>query len=397
MAAPVAGTAREVRAYHPFSKLNALLAAIPPGASPAPDGQPVPLQIGEPQAAAPAWVDEVMARAGGWNRYPPPRGTEAYRAACHGWLARRYPHGAPGLDPERAILPVPGSREGLFFAALAAARPGRDRVLLPNPFYHVYAGAAVAAGATPIFVPATAETGFQPEYGQLDAATLDRTALAFVNTPSNPHGAVMPPDRLHELMRLARRHDFVLAVDECYADTHAGPAPPGALDAAAHGDADLTNVLLFHSLSKRSSVPGLRCGFVTGDPAWLDVLDTTLRVGGAGVPLPTLAAGAALWADDAHAAAYRARYGGAFAAAERALGARVTRPGGGFFLWLDVGDGEAAACTLWREAGIRVMPGAYMAVPDGEGLNPGAASIRVALVHEPDFLARVLTRMSELV
>jgi len=395
MAKPVAGTAREIRAYHPFSKLNALLADVAPGPSPAPDGAPVALQIGEPQNDPPAWIDDRVAGHGGWNRYPPPRGTEAYRAACHGWLARRYPQGAKLVDPDTQILPLPGTREGLFFAALAARRPDRDVVLLPNPFYHVYAGAAVAAGMTPVFVPASEATGFQPAYEALDATTLDRAALAYLNSPSNPQGSVADVERLRDTIALARRHDFLLALDECYADIHAGATPPGGLDAAAALGADLANVLVFHSLSKRSSAPGLRCGFVAGDRAWLDALDATLRVGGAGVPLPILNAGTALWGDDAHAAANRERYDAAFAAAERALGERVVRPAGGFFLWLHVGDSEAAAVRLWREAGIRVLPGAYMSVPDAEGANPGAEYIRVALVDEPATLEPVLARLGE--
>lgn len=395
MVRPVAGTAREIRAYHPFSKLNALLAEVPAGPSPAPDGAPVHLQVGEPRADPPAWIDDHVAGTGGWNRYPPPRGTEAYRAACHGWLARRYPEGARLVDPETQILPVPGTREGLFFAALAARRPGKDVVLLPNPFYHVYAGAAVAAGMTPLFVPATAATGFQPAYDSLDSATLDRAAIAYLNSPSNPQGAVADAARLGDTIALARRHDILLALDECYADIHAGTLPPGGLDAGAHLGADLSNVLVFHSLSKRSSAPGLRCGFAAGDRAWLDALDATLRVGGAGVSLPVLNAGAALWADDDHAARNRARYDAAFAAAARALGDDLARPAGGFFLWLDVGDSEAAAVRLWREAGIRVLPGAYMSVPDADGANPGANSIRVALVDAPDALAPILARLAD--
>jgi len=395
MVKPVAGTAREIRAYHPFSKLNALLAEVPAGPSPAPDGGPVHLQVGEPRADPPAWIDDRVAGTGGWNRYPPPRGTEAYRAASHGWLARRYPEGARLVDAETQILPLPGTREGLFFAALAARRPGKDVVLLPNPFYHVYAGAAVAAGMTPLFVPATAATGFQPAYDSLDAATLERAAIAYVNSPSNPQGAVADTRRLWDTIALARRHDILLALDECYADIHAGSPPPGGLDAAAHHGADLSNVLVFHSLSKRSSAPGLRCGFATGDRAWLDALDATLRVGGAGVSLPVLNAGAALWADDAHAAGYRERYDAAFAAAARALGDDLVRPAGGFFLWLDVGDSEAAAVRLWRRAGIRVLPGAYMSVPDAHGENPGASHIRVALVDAPDELAPILARLAD--
>ena len=391
---------QDIQAFHPFLKLNRLLDGLAPGPGPGPDGAPLNLHIGEPQGAPPAWLGARLAEATGWNRYPPPRGTAAFRAACHGWLTRRHgPTAAAAVDPERHILPLPGSREGLFFAALSAVRPGRDVVLLPNPFYHVYAGAAVAAGATPVFVPATAASGFQPDYTALDAATLDRAALAYLNTPANPQGAVADRETLAAALSLARRHDFLLVLDECYAALYDTDPPPGGLDVLteagpAPGGAPLANLLCVHSLSKRSSAPGLRCGFACGDPRWLDPLDAALRVGGAGVPLPVLAAGAALWEDEAHVAENRAHYRAAFDIAERALGAGH-RPAAGFFLWLDVGDGEAAARALWQDAGLRVLPGAYMSVPDARGHNPGAAYIRVALVHEPEVVAPALTRLAE--
>lgn len=390
--------ARDIRAFHPFIKLDRLLADVPAGRSPRDDGAPIRLQVGEPQNEPPACIaEELAAAAGGWNRYPPPRGTAAYRRACADWLARRYPAGAGLIEADRHVLPVPGSREGLFFTALAAVRPGRDRILLPNPFYHVYAGAAVAAGAVPVFVPATAETGFQPDYAALGSDVLARTALAFLNSPSNPQGAVADKARLARTIEAARRHDFAIAFDECYAEIYDDAPPPGALEAAAELGGGLDNVLVFHSLSKRSSAPGLRCGFVAGDPCWLDRLDTALRVGGAGVPLPVLAAGTRLWNEEAHVAANRERYRANFAIAARVLGAYpgLTRPLAGLFLWLPVPDGEAAAVTLWREAGIRALPGAYMGVPDAAGDNPGAGYLRLALVYDPPLSEAALRRVGE--
>ena len=410
MVAAVSSSRRDIQAFHPFLKLNRLLDGIAPGPSPAPDGAPVALQVGEPQNDPPALIDRALAGATGWQKYPPPRGSEAFRRACTDWLARRYPSAAgligPGraIDPDRQPLPLPGTREGLFFAALSSVGGGRDVVLLPNPFYHVYAGAALAAGATPVFVPATAQTGFMPDYASLDAATLERTALAFLNSPSNPQGAVAGPDKLAAAIRTARAHGFVLALDECYAEIYDAAPPTGALEVAADlaadaGGGDLSQLLIFHSLSKRSSAAGLRCGFAVGDDRLIDALDATLRVGGAGVALPVLGAGAALWQDDAHVEANRARYRANFDAAERALAHTGTqvRPEAGFFLWLDVGDGEAAAKRLWREAGLRVLPGAYMGVPDADGNNPGAPYIRVALVYEPEATEAALKRLGEVI
>lgn len=400
MVEPVTSPKRELQAFHPFLKLNRLLADLEPGRSPLPDGAPVALQVGEPQNQPPDFItEELQKAAAGWQKYPPPRGTESYRKACVDWLERRYPAGRGLVDEASHLLPLPGTREGLFFAALATVgQGGRRKVLLPNPFYHVYAGAALAAGAEPVFVPATAETDFLPDFAALDPEILDQAALAYLNSPSNPQGAIAGPDVLKRQIAAARRHDFVLALDECYAEIYDAAPPPGALDVLAEFGGGLDNLLIFHSLSKRSSAAGLRCGFVAGDSARIDALDATLRVGGAGVPLPVLAAGTRLWQEETHVTANRDRYRANFDAAERALAGRLgdVRPQAGFFLWLDVGDGEAAARRLWQEAGLRVLPGAYMAEADAQGRNPGASYIRVALVYDPETTERALTRLGEL-
>jgi len=393
--------------FYPFSRLNRLLEGVAPGPSPAPDGQPVLLSLGEPRHDPPAFVAEALAEhAAGWPRYPLPRGTPGYRQAAGDWLVRRYdlPAGAvaPGgpLDPETAILPLPGSREGLFFAALAMLpadrSTGRQKVLLPNPFYHVYMGAALAAGGAPVPMPATAASGHLPEPERLGASVLDQTALCYVCTPASPQGAVADAQRLGRLIALARRHDFVLAFDECYSKIYTGEPPAGALQAALASGHGPANILAFHSLSKRSGAPGLRCGFVAGDPRLIERLDEALRVGGAGVPLPVLAAGERLWRDEAHVTETRALYREKFAIAERILGNRFgfRRPAGGFFLWLEVGDGEAAAVELWRQGGLKVVPGAYMAADMPDGTNPGKAYIRVALVHDAALIEAALERLA---
>jgi aspartate/methionine/tyrosine aminotransferase len=404
------------QAFYPFTRLNRLLEGVPPGPSPAPDGEPVLLSLGEPRHNPPAFVAEALAEnAAGWSRYPLPRGTPSYRTAAADWLVRRYqlPKGAvaPGgpLDPEAAILPLPGSREGLFFAALAtlnAARNasrvgGKTKVLLPNPFYHVYMGAALAAGGEPVLMPAASdsgESGHLPDPEALDPEVLDQAALCYFCTPANPQGAVADLARLERLIALARKHDFVLAFDECYSEIYTGEAPAGALQAALVPEGDLGNVLAFHSLSKRSSAPGLRCGFVAGDARVIAKLDEALRVGGAGVPLPVLAAGERLWRDEAHVAENRALYREKFAIAERILGGRFgfQVPAGGFFLWLEVGDGEASALELWRQGGLKVVPGAYMSATMPGGRNPGKPYIRVALIHDSPLVEAALQRLSEI-
>lgn len=395
--------------FFPFKRLDALLGGVAPGPSPAPGGAPMLLSIGEPRKGPPAFVAEEVARAAaGWARYPPAKGTAAYLEAAAAALARRYGLGAeaggPGgpLDPARALLALPGSREGLFFAVLAVvARSGkgpRPAVLVPNPFYHVYAGAALAAGAEPVFVPSTRDSGFLPDFAALDPAVLDRAAACILCSPSNPQGSVADLGRMTDLIGLARRHDFVAIFDECYADIYLDAPPPGALEAARALGGGLDRVLVFHSLSKRSSAPGLRCALAAGEPALIEEIGTVLRVGGAGVSLPVLAAGARLWQDDEHVAENRAFYRRNFEIAEGVLDGRFgyRRPEGGFFLWLDVGDGEAAAVRLWREGGIKVLPGAYMCSESKEAVNPGRAYIRLALVDDSDTTRAALARMAEI-
>ncbi len=402
---------RNLQAHYPFGRLNRLLEGVRPGAprlglaGTAPD-EPVPLHLGEPRNQPPDFVAEELTRAAaGWSRYPLPRGTLDYREACVDWLDLRYGLPTGMIDPETMVLAVPGTREGLFFAALAntpadglaeGRGEGRTAVLIPNPCYHVYYSATAAAGAEPVFVSATAETGFQPDYTALDPALLDRTALAYFCTPSNPQGAIADLDQLQALIRLARAHDFTIAFDECYAEIYTGAPPPGALQAAAALGGSLENLLVFHSLSKRSSAPGLRCGFAAGDPKRIEALAVMMSTGGAGVPLPVCAAGARLWREEHHATTNRLRYQDNFAIAERVLGNRFNfrKPGGGFFLWLEVGDGEAAALKLWREAGIKVLPGTYMCQGADEP-NPGAAFIRIALIYDADYTEAALRRVVE--
>jgi N-succinyldiaminopimelate aminotransferase len=323
-----------------------------------------------------------------WGRYPPVTGSPAFRQAAADWLTRRY-HLPDGLlDPERHVLPVAGTKEALFMIAQAVTAEqkggGRPAVLLPNPFYNVYLGGAVMAGAEPVLLPVTAATGHWPVLDELDPALLDRTAAFYLCSPANPQGVAADLGYLKRLVELARRHDFLLIMDECYAEIYTGDPPVGALEAAVALDGRLASVIVCHSLSKRSSAAGLRSGFVAGD---LDVLAgfAHLRSYGAAVqPLPVLAAATALWQDEEHVIANRGLYREKFDLADDRLGGRLGyyRPDGGFFLWLDVGDGEAAARRLWAKAAIKVLPGGYLGRPNGAGHNPGQSAIRVALVHD---------------
>lgn len=390
--------------FHPFTRLNRLLAGIEPPAGVA----PLVLSIGEPQGTPPDFVAETIAReAAGWGRYPPAQGTPEFRRAVCDWLSHRFRAPAGLIDPDKQILPVAGSREALYMAAqVAVARSQRERplVLLPNPFYHVYAGAIAAAGAEPYFLPATRESGFLPALDAIDARLLDRVAFAFVCTPSNPQGAVADRNYLEAWVALARRHNFTVAFDECYSEIWRGAAPAGALEAVASLGGNLDNILIVHSLSKRSGSPGLRSGFIAGDAVHIARQMQLINYGGVAVPAPILAASTALWRDEAHVVANRARYDAIFDAAARALDGRFgyATPPGAFFAWLEVGDDEEAARRLWADAAIRVLPGRYMGRPGGasapmndgsDGRNPGEGFIRVALVHEPPVVADAMRRL----
>jgi aspartate/methionine/tyrosine aminotransferase len=297
-------------------------------------------------------------------------------------------------------VPCAGTREGLFRCAFLAVPPekaGRQpAVLMPNPFYQCYAGAAVAAGAEPIYVPAGRDNDFLPDYAGLPDEVLARTALVYVCSPSNPQGTVASRDYLRTLVELSRAYDFTLVVDECYAEIYTEAPPPGTLEVCAEMGGDLRNVLVFHSLSKRSNVPGLRSGFVAGDPDLLRLYLRLSEYGGNPSPLPVYAAATALWQEESHVEANRALYTEKFDLAGRVLGNRFGyyRPAGGFFLWLDVGDGEAAARELWQRAAVRVLPGGYLTAGEAGVDSPGHRYIRVAMVNDAAVTAEALERIS---
>lgn len=370
---------------YPFPRLRALLGATKPGDS------PIDMSLGEPRHPFPAFVTEVLAKtAEGYGRYPPMEGTAELREAIAAWLTRRYRLPADAVDPTRHVLALNGTREGLFGAALAVVPEkkagARPAVLIPNPFYQCYAGAALAAGAEPVFVPAVRARSFLPDFAGLPADLLARTAALYLCSPANPQGMAASLEHWRALVRLARTHDFVILADECYAEIYDKTPPPGALEAAVT-EGSFSNVLAFHSLSKRSNLPGLRSGFCAGDEDLISRFLALRQYGGAANPLPAQAAATACWRDETHVEENRARYRRKFDIAEHILNDRAGfyRPDGGFYLWLDVGDGEAFAKTLWSREGVRVLPGRYLghdAVAGEKGSNPGTPYVRIALVGD---------------
>jgi len=376
-----------------FPRLRALLDSHPAG------GPVLHMSIGEPRHPMPDLLGPVLAGAlEGFGRYPANDGTPALLDAISGWIGRRY---GVTVGPER-LMALNGSREGLFNAVLALVperkRGQRPVVLIPNPFYQVYAVGALAAGAEPVYVPATAATGHLPDYAALPAEVLARTALAFVCSPANPQGAVASEGYLAGLLDLAERHDFRILADECYSEIWRAAPPPGLLQVAAARGADPERAVAVNSLSKRSNLPGLRSGFIAAGPQAMVALRRLRAYAGAPLPEPLQAVAAALWADEAHVAASRALYLRKYALADAILGDApgYAPPAAGFFLWLPVppqiGDGEAAALKLWRETGVRALPGAYLA-REVDGENPGARHLRVALVAPEDQTRDGLARL----
>lgn len=378
----------------PFARLNDLLAPIEPG-------KPViNCAVGEPQHDVPAFAGPVFAQhIAELGRYPANKGTEPFRKAAGSWLGRRFRLPRP-LDPETEVLVLNGTREGLFLAALAAARNasprhGRPAILVPNPCYGAYSAGAAASHCETVYMAATAASGFLPSLDALDDALLARTVAFYIASPANPQGSVASRDYLARLAALARKHDFMVFSDECYSEIYFGERPAGVLEVAGP---DYANAVAFNSLSKRSSLPGLRVGFVAGDRKFLaDFLEYRNNTAPQ-VPMPAQAVAAAALDDETHVVENRKLYAQKFDLADQIIGDRYgyKRPAGGFFLWLDVsakGGSVKAAERLWREAGLRVLPGEYASFTESDGSNPGRDYIRVAMVHDNAITAEALHRL----
>jgi len=384
---------------YPFQRLRDLIDRFEPPAG----LEPMVMSIGEPKHPAPALVNEVLAASGDtWGKYPPVPGTPSLNETIASWLRNRYRLSTDQLTAEANVLPVVGTREALFLIANLVTPPEKNgqkpAIAMPNPFYQVYAGGAVMHGADPVYLAATRETGFQPDLDDLDDALLNRMAALYLCSPGNPQGSLASADYLEKAIQLARKYNFVLIVDECYAEIYDNTPPVGALEVCKGLHEGFKNVLVFHSLSKRSNVPGLRSGFVAGDPEVVSAFSHLRSYGGATLPMPLMAVSEALWKDEAHVEENRRLYREKFDIADELLSGKFSyyRPDGGFFLWLEVGDGEEAAVKLWQKGAVRVIPGGYLAGDEPDGANPGKAFIRVALVHDAATTREALTRIADI-
>jgi N-succinyldiaminopimelate aminotransferase len=360
-----------------FPRLRELLDAHAPG------GPVIHMTIGEPTHAFPDWIGRVLAEnIADFGRYPPNDGTPELLATIGDWITRRY---GVRLDAQKQVMVLNGTREGLYNACMALVPEqkggAKPVILMPNPFYQVYMIGAISVAAEPVFVPATRESGYLPDYTALPADVLNRTAAAYICSPANPQGAVASRDYWRSLIALAEHHDFRIFADECYSEIYRDAPPAGALEVAAEMGADPERVVIFHSLSKRSNLPGLRSGFMAGGPQSIARARQLRAYAGAPVPLALQRVSQTVWADEDHVIENRRLYGQKFAAAD-AVFAGVNSykgPEAGFFLWLPVEDGEAAALKAWTRTGVRVLPGAYLS-RDVNGDNPGKGYIRVAMV-----------------
>jgi N-succinyldiaminopimelate aminotransferase len=378
----------------PFVRLRELIDPFPPG-MPA-----ISLAVGEPQHPIPSFVGPIIAKhVAEFGRYPANKGLDEFGKAVAEWVGRRFKLERP-LDPANEVLVLNGTREGLFLAALAAMnwvkpRQGPPAVLIPNPFYAAYAAGAIGAHCEPVYLPTTRETGFLPDLDALSDELLARTVAFYIASPANPQGAVADLDYLKKLVALARRFGFMIFSDECYCDIYSEHPPHGMLEAAGP---DFANVAIFHSLSKRSSLPGLRIGFAAGDRSYMQAYLELRNVAAPMVPTPMQHVAIAAYNDEKHVEENRRLYREKFDLADQIIGDRYgyKRPAGGFFLWLDVsaqGGSEAATLKLWREAGLRVVPGRYLAREQDDGSNPGKDYIRVAMVQNNEITAEALHRL----
>nr|WP_241391681.1 aminotransferase class I/II-fold pyridoxal phosphate-dependent enzyme [Yersinia frederiksenii]ULG19791.1 hypothetical protein 49p1_00073 [Yersinia frederiksenii] len=376
--------------YSAFERLRQLLNDVVPGA------HPTRLDLGEPQRQVPAFVQTALY---GYSdllaRYPENYGSEALLQAICDWIERRYD---VRLSNEN-LLVLNGSREGLFTAMLALCRGGPgSRVLMPNPAYQAYRAAALVMNAEPVPVPADPSIGFMPNYSDLPARMLNSVEAAYICSPSNPQGAVASADYLLELLALAERYDFRIFADECYSELYADDPPVGYLKLVSMTQYNPERIVVFNSLSKRSGLPGLRSGFAAGGVESIRRMRNLRAKGGSPVPGVLQEISALAWADEAHVDEARRECRKKYELVSSIFGdlPNFISPRAGLFAWLNVGDGTRAALDLWRQTGIRVLPGEYIA-QTVDGHNPGYEYIRIALVPNIDSLEEALQRIRNVI
>lgn len=385
---------------YPFERLNALKAGITP-----PDIPHIALSIGEPKHATPELISRALQEklAHGLATYPSTKGLRQLREAICRWLTARFDLPEKSLDPEHNVLPVNGTREALFaFAQAMVDRNSSALVLAPNPFYQIYEGATLLASAQPCFVPCVTEQRYLPDFDAVSADTWDQCQLLYLCSPGNPTGAVIPESTLQSLIKLADKHDFVIAADECYSEIYFDEQrPPAGLlqAAAAMGNTEYRRCVVFHSLSKRSNAPGLRSGFVAGDAALLAEFLRYRTYHGCAMPVQHQWASIAAWSDEVHVRDNRRQYREKFDAVLNILDGNldVDYPDAGFYLWprTPIND-ETFARELFARQHVTVLPGRYLS-RTVEGINPGAGHVRMALVATLDECVEAAQRLKQFI
>jgi N-succinyldiaminopimelate aminotransferase len=386
---------------YPFERLATLKAGVTPPAH----LSPIALSIGEPKHAPPPFVLEVIKNSlAGYSAYPTTAGSDELRDTCARWLERRFGLGADAVRRAN-VLPVSGTREALFAFAQAAidrsasGSRGAPLVAMPNPFYQIYEGAALVAGAEPYFIETPASNGFLPDLDAVPADVWNRVQLLYLCSPGNPGGAVMSVKDWRRVLALAEKYDFIVASDECYTELYPDESnpPPSLLSAAvADGRSGFERCVVFHSLSKRSSLPGLRSGFVAGDASLLESFLRYRTYHGCSLPLPTQAASIAAWSDEAHVVENRRLYREKFAKVMPILAPHLefTAPEGGFYLWADTrGDDERFVRDLFAQENVTVVPGSYLA-RTVNGRNPGTGRLRISWVASVDECVEAAQRIA---
>jgi len=391
---PQAERLRQVRleklGAYPFERLKALFAdsVANPGLAPIDAG------AGEPRLPLPAFVaDTLSAHLSGFSKYPSTIGGMALRQAIADWLQRRYD--LQSINPATEVLSANGTREALFAIAHALINPEaqpKPHVMMPNPMYQIYLGAALTAGGEPVFLPCTAGNGFAPDLEAVDATVWRNTALVYVCSPSNPTGWIANADYFARLLALADAYDFYIVSDECYSEIYWQDKPVGLLQVAESlGRTGFSRCLVMNSLSKRSALPGMRSGLIAGDAALIKRFAKLRSYTGPATPLPLQAVAAAAWSDEAHVQQHLAVYRQSLQAFFDIYGGDI--PAGSFFVWLPVEDEEAFAVAAYEQQAVTILPGSYLAAEDGHGNNPGAGYIRAALVDGPACAAELARRL----
>ena len=356
------------------------------------------MTIGEPQHRYPPWIKDVLLeQIDGFNRYPANDGIEKLQVSIVKWFYRRF---GLELTSDKNIIPLNGTREGLYNVSMALCPESLNGktpfVLIPNPFYQVYMISALSVNSEPLFIPTDENSGHLPDYLGLKADILNNTSAAYICSPSNPQGAVATVEYITALIELAEKYDFIIFADECYSEIYRDIPPPGFMEISGKLGADPNRVVTFHSLSKRSNLPGLRSGFAASGGENIKRMKQLRAYSGAPIPEPLQHISASVWNDEEHVIENRKIYEKKYDFADKIFSdfGGYFSPAAGFFLWLDVGDGEKTALKLWQSCGVRVLPGRYLA-KDFDGQSPGDRYIRVAMVAEPEETKNGLIKIRE--